>query len=256
MLCTSMSWTVTSSPTLTYGPPVLRAPRLGAPKLPLDVHLMVSNPDALLDAFLDAGAAWISVHQEVANHLDRTLAHIRAGGAKAGVVLNPATPVETLEDILPSVDFVLLMSVNPGFGGQPFLSIRTRQGTTIAYQVGRTRGLSRTSRSRWTEASDVRPSAPPQLPAYKSASLVPPSSAPPIPSAEIGHLASPCRAGCRLNRACLLVFPKGSQMTCRFPAFRRSLAPSPARSFSEALRLVVHSCRHLASRPLVAMLWP
>ena len=107
-------------PNLSYGPPVLRHLSRRT-ELPMDVHLMVSNPDALLDAFLDAGAAWISVHQEVTPHLDRTLSHIRSGGAKAGVVLNPSTPVETLVDILPSVDFVLLMSVNPGFGGQSFL---------------------------------------------------------------------------------------------------------------------------------------
>lgn len=107
-------------PNLTFGVPVLKALRART-ELPIDVHLMVSNPDRLLDAYLEAGAAWISVHWEAATHLDRTLAHIRGAGAKAGVTLNPATPVSLLSDILPSLDFVQLMSVNPGFGGQPFL---------------------------------------------------------------------------------------------------------------------------------------
>jgi ribulose-phosphate 3-epimerase len=82
---------------------------------------MVSNPDRLLDEYLAAGADRVAVHQEAAVHLDRLLAHIRQKGAKAGVALNPATPVEVLVDVLPSLDFVLLMSVNPGFSGQAFL---------------------------------------------------------------------------------------------------------------------------------------
>jgi ribulose-phosphate 3-epimerase len=82
---------------------------------------MVSNPDRLMDDYLKAGSARVAVHWEAAVHLDRLLTHIRKGGAKAGVVLNPATPVELLEDVLPQADFVLLMSVNPGFGGQAFL---------------------------------------------------------------------------------------------------------------------------------------
>jgi ribulose-phosphate 3-epimerase len=107
-------------PNLSFGIPVLQALRRRT-DLPLDVHLMVSNPDRLLDDYLAAGAARIAVHQEVTLHLDRTLAHIRQKGAKAGVALNPATPVEVLVDVLPSLDFVLLMSVNPGFSGQKFL---------------------------------------------------------------------------------------------------------------------------------------
>ena len=107
-------------PNLTIGPPVVEALRRHT-DLPLDVHLMVANPDRLLDDYLRAGAAWVSVHWEAATHLDRLLAAIREAGAKAGVVLNPATPVEVLADILHAVDFVLLMSVNPGFAGQPFL---------------------------------------------------------------------------------------------------------------------------------------
>ncbi len=107
-------------PNLTFGIPVLKA-LAKRTRLPIDVHLMVASPDRLLDAYLEAGAAWVSVHWEAATHLDRTLARIRAAGAEAGVALNPATPVEVLADVLPSLDFVLLMSVNPGFGGQEFL---------------------------------------------------------------------------------------------------------------------------------------
>ncbi len=107
-------------PNLTFGPPVVAALARHT-RLPLDVHLMVSDPDRLLAAYLEAGAARVAVHWEAAGHLDRTLAAIRAGGARAGVALNPATPVELLADILHACDFVLLMSVNPGFAGQPFL---------------------------------------------------------------------------------------------------------------------------------------
>jgi len=107
-------------PNLTFGAPVV-ASLHRATRLPLDVHLMVTEPDRLLADYLRAGAARVSVHFEAATHLDRTLAAIRQGGALAGVALNPATPVEQLADILPACDFVLLMSVNPGFAGQPFL---------------------------------------------------------------------------------------------------------------------------------------
>ncbi len=107
-------------PNLTFGVPVLEA-LAARTRLPFDVHLMVSRPDRLLDAYLAAGAGWVSVHWETATHLDRLLERIRAGGARAGIALNPATPVELLTDVLPSIDFVLLMSVNPGFGGQDFI---------------------------------------------------------------------------------------------------------------------------------------
>lgn len=107
-------------PNLSFGIPVLQALHRRS-ALPMDVHLMVSNPDRLLDQYLAAGAARVAVHQEAAVHLDRLLAHIRQKGAKAGVAVNPATPVEILVDVLPSLDFVLLMSVNPGFAGQAFL---------------------------------------------------------------------------------------------------------------------------------------
>lgn len=107
-------------PNLTIGVPVVAALRRHT-TLPLDIHLMVANPDRLLGDFLAAGADRISVHWEAVTHLDRLLAQIREGGAKAGIAINPATPVELLSDILPAADFVLLMSVNPGFGGQAFL---------------------------------------------------------------------------------------------------------------------------------------
>ena len=107
-------------PNLTIGLPVIEA-LAAVTRLPLEVHLMVSNPDRLLDEYLQAGAAWLSVHWEASTHLDRTLNRIRDGGARAGVALNPATPVEVLADTLPAVDYVMLMSVNPGFSGQPFL---------------------------------------------------------------------------------------------------------------------------------------
>jgi len=107
-------------PNLTIGPPVVACLRR-VTELPLDVHLMIENPDQYIPAFREAGADWISVHQEACIHLNRTLELIRHSGALAGVVLNPATPVPTLEEVLDLVDFVLIMSVNPGFGAQKFI---------------------------------------------------------------------------------------------------------------------------------------
>ncbi|MBI2957115.1 MAG: ribulose-phosphate 3-epimerase [Acidobacteria bacterium] len=107
-------------PNLTIGLPVVRSLRR-ATDLALDCHLMISEPDRYVEAFAEAGADMISVHQEAAPHLDRTLAAIRAAGARAGVALNPATPVVLLSEVLPQVDYVLVMSVNPGFAGQQFL---------------------------------------------------------------------------------------------------------------------------------------
>ncbi len=107
-------------PNLSFGIPVLKALHART-RLPFDVHLMVTNPDRLLDDYLKAGAARVAVHWEVTPHLDRTLDQIRKGGAKAGVAINPATPVELLVDALPRLDYVLVMSVNPGFAGQAFL---------------------------------------------------------------------------------------------------------------------------------------
>jgi ribulose-phosphate 3-epimerase len=107
-------------PNLTIGPPVVASLRK-VTRLPLDVHLMIENPDLLIPSFVDAGADWISVHQEACIHLHRTLELIRSHNVNAGVVINPATPVEMLENVLSMVDHVLVMSVNPGFGGQKFI---------------------------------------------------------------------------------------------------------------------------------------
>jgi len=107
-------------PNLTIGPPVVKSVRK-VTQLDLDVHLMITDPDRYAPVFIEAGADLVSVHQETSPHLDRTLRMIQGEGAKAGVVLNPATPVGTLDEVLEVVDFVLIMSVNPGFGGQEFL---------------------------------------------------------------------------------------------------------------------------------------
>lgn len=107
-------------PNITIGPPVVKSLRK-VTQLPLDCHLMIENPDAYITDFAEAGADWISVHQEACRHLDRTLHHIKHHDCLAGVVINPATPVGTLVEVLDIVDYVLVMSVNPGFGGQQFI---------------------------------------------------------------------------------------------------------------------------------------
>lgn len=107
-------------PNLTIGPLVVRAVR-AATKLPLDVHLMIVEPERYVDAFREAGADRISVHVEASTHLQRSLHHLRSIGAKAGVVLNPHTPEDVLRYVIDDLDLVLVMSVNPGFGGQAFL---------------------------------------------------------------------------------------------------------------------------------------
>jgi len=107
-------------PNITIGPDVVRSLKRVA-NVPLDVHLMIMNPDRYVDVFVDAGAAMISVHVEVLPHLHRTVHAIKSIGAKAGVVLNPSTPVAAIAEIADDVDFVLVMSVNPGFGGQKFI---------------------------------------------------------------------------------------------------------------------------------------
>jgi ribulose-phosphate 3-epimerase len=107
-------------PNITIGPAVTAAVRR-VTELPLDCHLMIEEPTRYVEAFVEAGAEMVSVHVEADRHLHRTVNRIRALGAKAGVVLNPATPLSVLGDILSDADFVLLMSVNPGFGGQSFI---------------------------------------------------------------------------------------------------------------------------------------
>ena len=107
-------------PNLTIGPPIVEAIRK-VTKLPLDVHLMMTNPDAFIGEFAEAGADYLTVHVEACPHLHRTVQSIKEKGVKAGVTLNPATPLASVEAILPDADLLLIMSVNPGFGGQRFI---------------------------------------------------------------------------------------------------------------------------------------
>lgn len=107
-------------PNISFGMPVISAVKKHAKK-PLDVHLMINDADNYIGEFKKAGADWISVHYEACAHLHRTIQSIKASGCKAGVVLNPHTSVELIENLIPDLDFVLLMSVNPGFGGQKFI---------------------------------------------------------------------------------------------------------------------------------------
>ncbi len=127
-------------PNLTIGPPVVKSLRK-ATQLPLDCHLMIENPDLYIPDFADAGADWISVHQEACRHLDRTLHLIKSHDCLAGVVLNPATPVETLSEVLDLVDYVLVMSVNPGFGAQKFIPGTLRKIKKLA-EIRAVRGYS------------------------------------------------------------------------------------------------------------------
>jgi ribulose-phosphate 3-epimerase len=131
-------------PNLTIGPPVVASLRKALPSTILDCHLMIENPNLFIPGFAEAGASWISVHQEACVHLDRTLHLIADHGCKAGVVLNPATPVEVLNDVLDIVHHVLVMSVNPGFGGQQFIKnslkkmaalARTREQRGLNYRI-------------------------------------------------------------------------------------------------------------------------
>lgn len=126
-------------PNLTIGPPVVAALRQ-VTKLPLDVHLMINNPDAYIPDFAQAGADIITVHQEASTHLHRSVQLIRSLGKKAGVSINPATPVGTLEIVLDDLDLVLVMSVNPGFGGQSFIPSALGKITTLRREITR-RGL-------------------------------------------------------------------------------------------------------------------
>ena len=126
-------------PNLTIGPPVVASLRKVV-TVPFDCHLMIERPDDFIPAFAEAGANWISVHQEACVHLDRTLHLIASHGCKPGVVINPATPVHTLDDVLPLVHHVLVMSVNPGFGGQSFIRSSLKKIELLA-QLRESRGL-------------------------------------------------------------------------------------------------------------------
>ena len=130
-------------PNITIGAPVVKSLRK-ATKLPLDCHLMIDNPDQYIADFAAAGADWISVHQEACVHLHRTLDCIHQHNCRAGVVINPATPVDMLTEVLDMVDYVLVMSVNPGFGGQKFIPnslhkiarlARTRLDRNLSYRI-------------------------------------------------------------------------------------------------------------------------
>ncbi len=147
-------------PNLSIGPPVVRAIHRVA-TIPLDVHLMLDNPDDYLTAFIDAGASRITVHVEVLPHLHRTLQVLRNAGIKAGVAINPSTPVVALEEVAAEVDQVLLMSVNPGFGGQTFIprseskirairSLLAREGSRAPIEVDG--GVDRSNAARLVDA--------------------------------------------------------------------------------------------------------
>ena len=114
-------------PNLSFGPIVLDSLKARFPEIEFDVHLMVKPVESMIDAFLQSGASYISIHPEATNHVHAALNRVRAGGAKAGVVLNPATPLNVLDDLHGDYDLVLIMSVNPGFGGQTFISSTFRK---------------------------------------------------------------------------------------------------------------------------------
>ena len=130
-------------PNITIGP-IITAGARKATDLPLDVHLMIEQPDRYLEAFVDAGADWLTVHAEACTHLHRTVQRIRELGARAGVAINPATPLVSLTDVVPYIDLLLVMSVNPGFGGQSYISASTTKGRdarTLLDEIGSTAEL-------------------------------------------------------------------------------------------------------------------
>ena len=123
-------------PNLTFGPPVIKSIRSCSQK-PFDAHLMVTNPDEVIEEYVDAGVDIITVHKEVTPHLDRTLTRIRELGCKAGVSINPGTSISGLEFLLDKLDLILVMSVNPGFGGQTFINSSLDKIKTISDLVGK-----------------------------------------------------------------------------------------------------------------------
>ena len=130
-------------PNITIGP-IITAGARKATDLPIDVHLMIEQPDRYLEAFVDAGADWLTVHAEACTHLHRTVQRIRELGARAGVAINPATPLALLTDVVPYIDLLLVMSVNPGFGGQSYISASTakvRDARTLLDEMGSTAEL-------------------------------------------------------------------------------------------------------------------
>ena len=123
-------------PNLTFGPPVIKSIRSCSQK-PFDAHLMVTNPDEVIEEYVDAGVDMITVHKEVTPHLDRTLTRIRELGCKAGVSINPGSSISGLEFLLDKLDLILVMSVNPGFGGQTFINSSLDKIKTISDLVGK-----------------------------------------------------------------------------------------------------------------------
>ena len=176
-------------PNITFGPPMVKALR-PITKLPLDCHLMIEDPDAYIPAFAEAGANMISVQQEVCRNLHRTLQHIAEHNVLPGVVINPATPVETLIEVLPMVHFVLVMSVNPGFGGQQFLPLAVDK---IAHLARCAKRWASTSASRWMAASLTTRSPPWSRQERRCWSQAPPSS-------KRAHRAERSRAAARRPR--------------------------------------------------------
>ena len=124
-------------PNITIGPPVVKSVKRIA-NVPLDVHLMITDPDKYIEAFVEAGADMLSVHVEVLPHLHRTINFIKSLGVKAGAVLNPSTPPIAIEEVVGDVDFVLVMSVNPGFGGQKFIPRSLQKVITLRGMLDRT----------------------------------------------------------------------------------------------------------------------
>ncbi|HEU4402696.1 MAG TPA: ribulose-phosphate 3-epimerase, partial [Candidatus Polarisedimenticolia bacterium] len=129
-------------PNLTIGPPIVESIRKVTDR-PLDVHLMIEEPDRFIERFARAGADMISVHQEAVPHLHRTIGLIRDCGAAAGVALNPSTPASLLQEVLPDLDFVLVMSVNPGFGGQRFIPSSLAKVTAVRRMIHTSGGRAR-----------------------------------------------------------------------------------------------------------------
>lgn len=127
-------------PNISFGPMVMKALK-GKTKLPMDVHLMIENPDQYLEEFVSAGADILTVHAEACTHLHRSIQRIKQLGVKAGVSLNPATSLSTIEEILPDVDLVLIMTVNPGFGGQAFIESQVDKVRRLSEMI-KSRGLS------------------------------------------------------------------------------------------------------------------
>ncbi|NMB36958.1 MAG: ribulose-phosphate 3-epimerase [Bacteroidales bacterium] len=123
-------------PNISYGFPVIKAIASLAEK-PLDAHLMIVDPDRYIDRFAEVGVSWLSVHFEACTHLHRTIQHIKSSGMKAGVAINPHTPVSSLEEIVPFCDYILVMSVNPGFGGQSFIPTTVKKVAKLSGMIER-----------------------------------------------------------------------------------------------------------------------